>query len=128
MRNEIKDFVMKKLNGKREMVPAPRLLKPGEIEDVLAIRDDDLTLHRFTNIVWQLGEWHPDAGHEWGYSGQGPTDFARNILMHFSSDEEFSWKHQIEFREKFVRTLPRAGGRIKKEDILNFIAEKRSKV
>jgi len=123
MFNNVKEFVMKRINGKREFVPAPRLLKPGEVEDVIAIRDDDLGLQRYTNISWTTGEWHPDCGHEWGYSGQGPTDFARNILAHFTGDQKFAWDHEIEFRERFVRILPRSGGRIKREDILAFIAE-----
>jgi hypothetical protein len=48
-------------------------------------------------------------------------------LAHFTEgDEEFSMEHRIEFREKFVATMPREGGRIKKEDILKFIVEKRA--
>jgi len=126
MLNEMKDFVMKKIGGKREMIPTPRLLKYREFADVIAIRDDELGLNRATNIAWVLGDWHPDTGFEWGYSGAGPTYFAVNILMHFTEhDMAFSRKHHIEFRDLFVRTLPRPGGRIRKEDILNFIAEKR---
>ncbi len=125
MIKEISDFVMKKMNGKREIIPAPRLLNPRELADVITMRDDDLGLQRCTNISWVLGDWHPNAGFEWGYSGQGPTDFAVNILMHFTGgDAEFSMQHRIEFREKFVATMPRGGGRIKKEDILKFISEK----
>ena len=112
---EIADFVMKRRNGELEMVSAPRILKPGEIADVITIRDDHLGLQRRTNISWVLGEWHPDAGFEWGYSGQGPTDFAGNILMHFTEHDE-----------KFIATMPREGGRLKKEAVLKFIAEKRA--
>ena len=127
MISEITDFVMKRIKGEREVVPTPRILKRREIADVITIRDDDLGLLRGTNISWTIGDWHPNAGFEWGYSGQGPTDFAANILAHFTEgDEEFSFAHRIEFREKFVATMPRGGGRSKKEDILQFIAEKRA--
>ncbi len=125
MIKEITDFVMKRINGEREIIPAPRVLKPRELADVITIRDDNLGSQRCTNISWVFGDWHPNAGFEWGYSGQGPTDFAANILMHFTEhDEKFSLEHRIEFREKFVATMPREGGRIKKEDILQFIAGK----
>ena len=124
---EIRDFVMKKINGKREIVPTPCLLKPYELEDVIAIRDDDLGLERATNVPWTFGDWHTDNGFEWGYCGMGPLNLAVNILMHFSEhDVEFSKRHQREFAEQFVFNLPRPGGRIRKEDILGFIGEKRS--
>lgn len=127
MISEIKDFVMKKIEGKREIVPTPRLLKHYELSDVIAIRDDDLGLHRATNIPWVLGDWHSDNGFEWGYHGTGPSNFAVNILMHFSGhDAQFSQRHRREFANEFVCTLPRPGGRIKKEAILDFIREKRA--
>ena len=127
MIQELTRFVMKKIGGKREIVATPRLIKVGAFEDVITIRDDDLGLQRATNIPWVLGDWHPDVGFEWGYSGGGPTYFAINILMHFTDhDEAFSRKHHLNFRDRFVATLPRPGGRITKEDIFDFIAEKRS--
>lgn len=125
MLSDLKGFVVKKIRGKREMILTPRLLKLGEMEDVIAIRDDELGLSRATNIPWVLGDWHVDSGFEWGYSGAGPTYFAINILMQFTEhDIEFSRRHHLEFRDKFVSTLPRPGGRIKKEDILAFIKAK----
>ena len=117
--------VLKKVGGKLETVLAPRFLELGELEDVIAIRDDEYGLRRATNIRWRVGAWHVNAGHEWGYSGAGPTDFARNVLFHFTQDEKFATEHEIEFRELFIKTLPEPGGRIKKEDILQFVKDKK---
>lgn len=109
-----------------ELIKLPRLLSKDELGDVLAVRRGN-SLERYTNIKWVYGDKHPNADFEWGYSGQGPYDFAINILMHFTGhDTEFSEKHAVEFREKFVRTLPRKSGRIKKEDIINFIKERQA--
>ncbi len=117
--------VLKKVDGKLVSILAPRFLELGEIDDVVAIRDDEFGLRRATNIRWRTGDWHVNAGHEWGYSGAGPTDFARNVLFQFTQDEKFATEHQFEFRELFVKTLPTLGGRIKKEDILWFLEDKK---
>lgn len=125
MSNLAKD-ILKVIFSDGEYVSVPRYLNQNELEDVIAVRQGN-SLERYTNIKWVHGDWHPDAGFEWGYSGQGPYDFAVNILMHFTEhDAKFSEKYAIEFREKFLRTLPRKGGRIKKEDILKFIADKKA--
>lgn len=126
MLENIMSIVVKKISGQPEMVSTPRILQPREFEDVIAVRNGNLGLQRRTNISWVLGDWNPEAGFEWGYLGQGPRDFARNILMHFSMDEEFCFEHEIEFLEKFVSQLPREGGRIKKQQILKFIADKKA--
>lgn len=121
---QYKESILKRVNGDIEVVKAPPLLERGELADVVAIRGDvDNT--KCTNIQWVLGHWHDCAGFEWGYAGQGPTDFARNILMHFTEDREFSKKHQEEFCVEFIADMPRDQGYIKKEDILAFITLKR---
>ena len=85
---EYKESILKRVNGELEVVKAPPLLERGELGDVVAIRSD-ADNSKCTNIRWVLGRWHECAGFEWGYAGQGPTDFARNILMHFTEDREF---------------------------------------
>jgi|GEM_PF-7067353 hypothetical protein len=117
--------VLKKVDGKLVSILAPRFLELGEMDDVVVIRDDEYGLRRATNIRWRTGDWHVNAGHEWGYSGAGPTDFARNVLFQFTQDEKFATEHQLEFRELFVKTLPEAGGRINKEDVLQFVKNKK---
>lgn len=120
------NFVMKRIAGELVAIPAPRVLRKGEIADVLTVRDCDYGLVRYTNISWVLGDWHPNAGFEWNYGGAGPTDFARNILMHFTEDADFSRKFQVDFRDEFIVPMPMEGGRIRKEAIFAFIAEKRA--
>lgn len=67
---------------------------------------------------------HSPGGFEWGYSGSGPSDLALNILSMFIGQEAAErgglYQH---FKEHFITPMPRAGGTIKKEAILNWIAE-----
>jgi hypothetical protein len=121
---EYEKSVMKRGDDGIIVVEAPPLLNRGEIDDVVVIRSE-IDCARCTNIRWVLGRWHSCAGFEWGYVGQGPRDFARNILMHFTEDSEFSVKYENEFAVRFIADLPRDQGYIKKEDILKFIAAKR---
>jgi len=98
-------------------------LKDGEFGHVMAIRNPDCDFKRETNISHKL---KASDDFEWGYGGAGPSDFAINILFHFTNgDEAFSRKHYMEFRDEFVAQLPRAGGTIHKESILEFIEKKK---
>ena len=70
--------------------------------------------------IEQAIKYHSPTGMEWGYHGSGPADFALNILAMFTDKKTAMRLHQ-EFKRIFVATLPREGGRIKKQDILDFI-------
>ena len=97
-------------------------LKDGEFAHVIAVRDPKCEFKRETNIRQRI---RTSQDFEWGYSGQGPTDFAFNILLHFTNgDEAFARKNYCDFLTKFVVTLPRPGGTIHKESILEFIQSK----
>ncbi|MBX3040637.1 MAG: hypothetical protein KF789_08025 [Bdellovibrionaceae bacterium] len=105
------------------MIEVPPLLRKGEYADVIAIRHPLDSIIKFTNVPWFMGDNMDEAmGYEWGYSGCGPTDFAFNILLHFTDhDEGVARAYAIDFREEYLRTMPKDGGRIKKEDIFDFI-------
>lgn len=111
------------------VIEIPPLMRRGEYADVIAIRHPLDVFMRYTNVPWVMGANMDEAlGYEWGYSGCGPTDFALNILLHFTNyDKALANDNVIDFRDKFVRTLPKEGGRIKKEDIFNFIDEMKAK-
>ncbi len=105
------------------VIEVPPLMRKGEYADVIAIRHPLDSFVKFSNIPWVMGDNMDEAmGYEWGYSGCGPTDFAFNILLHFTDhDEAVARAYAIDFREEYIRTMPRDGGRIKKEDIFDFI-------
>jgi hypothetical protein len=112
------------INGELESIPPLRELASGEFEDVQMIRD--WRGFKFTNITKTRTCREPNDGHEWGYGGTGPTDFARDILLHFANDWDFAKKHANEFRDKFLASMPKEGGRAVKEAVLAFVAEKRA--
>ena len=105
------------------VIEVPPLMKKSEYADVIAIRHPLDSFRKFTNVPWIIGDNTDEAmGYEWGYSGCGPTDFAFNILLHFTDhDEAVARAYSIDFREEYIRTMPKDGGRIKKEDIFDFI-------
>ena len=97
-------------------------LKDGEFAHVVAVRDPKCEFKRETNIRQRI---RTSQDFEWGYGGQGPSDFALNILLHFTNgNEAFARKNYGDFVTKFVATLPRPGGTIHKESILEFIHAK----
>lgn len=105
------------------VIEVPPLMRKSEYLDVIAIRHPLDSFTKFTNISWVMGDNMDEAmGYEWGYSGCGPTDFAFNILLHFTDhDEAVARAYAIDFRDEYIRTLPYDGGRIKKEDIFAFL-------
>lgn len=105
------------------VIEVPTLMRKGEYMDVIAIRHPLDSFVKFTNVPWVMGDNMDEAmGYEWGYSGCGPTDFAFNILLHFTDhDEAVARACAIDFRDEYIRTMPRDGGRIAKEDIFDFI-------
>lgn len=105
------------------VIEVPPLMRKGEYADVIAIRHPLNSVIKFTNVPWFMGNNMDEAmGYEWGYSGCGPTDFAFNILMHFTDhDEAVARAYAIDFREEYIRTMSREGGKIAKEEIFDFI-------
>ena len=63
---------------------------------------------------------HSPTGMEFSYSGSGPADLALNILFLYL-DEETAIKYYQEFKQEFISTMPKAGGRITAHQILDFI-------
>jgi len=97
--------------------------KVGKIEnwreDIVCSRDEN-GIH--TNVPCRI-TYHSPTGFEWGYGGSGPADFALNILSIFVGQEVAERYHQ-DFKKEFVVMLPKEGGIIFKEAILNWIKEK----
>jgi hypothetical protein len=111
---------------KLETIPKIEKLKPGEIGDVIAWCEPSNPFHRLTNIPHVI-QYSDDFA--WGYSGAGPSDFALNILLHFTNgDEAFSRKHCINFREEIIARLKNAEAvTLPKQKVLDWIEERRLK-
>lgn len=105
------------------VIEVPPTMRKGEYLDVIAIRHPFDFTAKFTNVPWVMGDNADEAaGFEWGYSGCGPTDFAFNILLHFTDhNEAMARAYTIDFREECIRPLPKCGGKIAKKDIFDFL-------
>jgi len=89
--------------------------------DIICSRNPDGTAS--VNIQQRIKRHSPD-GFEWGYAGSGPSDLALNILSIFIGQEaaERDGLYQ-RFKEKFIVSMPKTGGIIKKDEILRWIDE-----
>jgi hypothetical protein len=67
--------------------------------------------------------YHSPCGFEWGYEGSGPADLALNILVQFT-DEKTAFELHQDFKNEFVAYIPREGGVISRDKIINWIEEK----
>lgn len=72
-----------------------------------------------TNIQHKLGT---SEGLSWGYSGEGPKDFALNILFHFSGgDSDFAKKFGCDFCSEVVSRLSQKSGVLPASLILSWV-------
>jgi hypothetical protein len=86
--------------------------------------------------IFQVFRHHSPTGMEWGYAGSGPADFALNILELFARElgekptvrlwdgnrvTFTAWKYHQRFKESAVFDLPKAGGRIRGDDIRSWL-------
>ena len=94
-------------------------LKPGEIKDVIGQENPNSFCDRKTNIPHVI-RYSDDFA--WGYNGSGPSDFALNILLHFTNgDVAFSRKHCVNFREEIVSRLRTKSITIPAQHVLSWI-------
>lgn len=61
-------------------------------------------------------------GCEWGYSGSGPADTARSILIALGNTNPSPALYQS-FKDCCVARVPEAGGRVSHRDIVTWLAE-----
>jgi hypothetical protein len=67
---------------------------------------------------------HSPTGFEWGYGGSGPADLALNILLDYLPYEEAERLYQ-RFKWDVVARVPREGGVITEQQILDWIRRQR---
>lgn len=68
---------------------------------------------------------HSPTGLDWGYGGSGPADLALNLLIAHGLHPEEAWMLHQDFKARFIATLPREGGEIRKTDVDAWLAEHR---
>ncbi|MCB0415202.1 MAG: hypothetical protein KDD50_12765 [Bdellovibrionales bacterium] len=102
--------------------PATRVLSPNEFKDV--------------EFLWENGFGQANIYHQWGfagcfawgYEGDGPRDFAINILYHFSgNDKAFAALWANDFCKEVTSKISVKKGKISKDFILNWINERKNK-
>ncbi|MFP4409939.1 DUF6166 domain-containing protein [Coleofasciculus sp.] len=115
-----------------------RWMLAGEFKgDVIAMRchASNLGPSALSNVPRTCISGSPD-GHEWGYGGSGPNDFALDILNQFlptngedaikmyrgySSRAAAGLKRA--FCAEFIAIMPREGGQISNQDIVDWIEQ-----
>lgn len=68
---------------------------------------------------------HSPTGFEWGYGGSGPADLALNILYAITGDRELAMQYHQQFKWDFIARVPREGGVIKRDDIIDWLKKER---
>lgn len=93
---------------------------PHLTEDITLKRNPNDSFDIETNVphVWK---YHSPTGFEFGYGGSGPADLALNILLKSGLDREEAWLLHQDFKWKFIANMPREGGTIKKEEVIDWI-------
>lgn len=72
--------------------------------------------------IRQAWVWHSPSGFEWGYGGSGPAALALNILLEATGGRAFAAQHHQAFKWRFVADMPREGGIILGDDVVERIA------
>jgi len=64
---------------------------------------------------------HSPNGHEWGYGGSGPSEFARSIMYELTKDWKTTEAHYQDMKWEFIAKVPEAGGEIPMADIQKWL-------
>lgn len=75
------------------------------------------------NVSQSIVSHSPD-GFEFGYGGSGPADLALNVVYYLTGDKKLAEKLHQEFKFTFIAKVPREGGTIAYNDMMNWIHEK----
>jgi len=94
--------------------------EPGGLYD-----GGDIILHRVNgyataNVPHAIVR-HSPTGFEWGYGGSGPADLALNILYAVTSNKELAIRYYQQFKWDFIAKVPREGGVIKRDEIIDWL-------
>ena len=102
------------------------ILKPNEFLDVRFYCDKTRRYEEPNTNIEHVLKFSDRM--KWGYRGQGPHDFSRSILYHFSKENvEFAKKYQSDFVVDVIQHLPHDRcGVLKAQVILDWIAPRLS--
>lgn len=105
--------------------------------EVVCRRIGDIGTTALTNVPRSCIH-HSPSGHEWGYSGSGPSDLALDILnwfyppgrskenqvvCHNGYSSRSAWDLHQEFKQEFIAQIPREGGIIKADNIRQWLTK-----
>jgi hypothetical protein len=95
-----------------------RLVVPfTDPDDIVLYRDIDGTARASVTHVVR----HSPTGIEWGYSGSGPADLARSVLVALTDEATADQLYQA-FKDQVVARVPFAGTVIKAADVRRWVA------
>lgn len=89
---------------------------PEVAEDVYLWRDKQG--FACTNVAHVVQ--HSPTGIEWGYSGSGPADLARSILLRFTDPDTADRLYQ-KFKADVIATVPHEGGLIRAAFVVSWL-------
>lgn len=106
-----------------EKLETYRLLEVGEFKEVILCKS--YSGRTLSNLPRRFGGANR---YTWGYSGTGPGDLARSILLHFSNEDlEFTHKYSRDFMVEIIARLPMGESiAINSDFILDWISDARS--
>ncbi len=118
------------------------LTEPFEFDVQLGRGAHGTSTTALTNVPWTVIH-HSPTGFEWGYGGSGPADLALNILNAFVPARsrfvrgdvvpainikcwrgycsKTAWDLHQAFKWRFIAKMPKYGGTIPREEILEYI-------
>ena len=89
----------------------------GDPGDVVLFRRLDSTACATVDHVVR----HSPTGIEWGYSGSGPADLARSVLLALTDEETADRLYQA-FKAEVIARVPHAGGVLRAADVRRWVA------
>jgi hypothetical protein len=95
----------------------------GDPDDVVLYREIDGTARATVPHVTR----HSPTGVEWGYSGSGPADLARSILLALMPNAAVDRLYQA-FKAEFVARVPYAGGLIRAAEVRAWVQRQTSEL
>lgn len=101
----------------RLVVRPEREALDGDAEDVLLWRDIEGGAHASVPHVPR----HSPTGPEWGYSGSGPADLARSVLLALTDGATAERLYQ-RFKTEVVARVPHAGGVLRAREVRAWVA------
>ena len=110
-------------NGPRWVIKNTQITHKVQLIEIIKMHRDEKG-YAVTNVPHHKKNGkalHFPDGHEWGYGGSGPSEFARSIMYELTKDWKTTEAHYQDMKWEFIAKVPEAGGEIPMADIQNWL-------